>query len=340
MSHRVRRWAAMSAIVGLTACAHWVIGPDPGTDPARIFDTVWADFDAHYSFFQLKGIDWDSLATIYRPKAVRATNDVELFDALAGMLAELHDVHVALDAGAQSYHWEPPYTIEFDSSLVFVRYVQDAQRTASGRIRFGRCADDTGIGYIAISSFTGDGWAHEIDDALAALAGIRALIIDVRGNGGGDTRNAHEIAARFADHERTFAYVRYRNGPHHSDFTDDIVQTIGPGGAQRFTGPVAVLTNRQVYSAAEEFVLAMHVLPNVTTIGDTTGGGSGNPIARELPNGWTYELSQWVEFTPDGKIFEEVGLAPDVAVPIFSQDAERGIDRALRVAVRRLASGA
>lgn len=336
MMRRVVRWTALSALACLAACSHWVIGPEPTTNPAAVFDALWSDFDAHYSFFELKGINWDSLATVYRPLAVRAGSDAELFEALSGMLAELHDVHVTLSAGGESYHWDPPYPDQFDASIAFSRYVTDEQHTPSTHLRFGRCVFDTTVGYIAISSFTDAGWAHEIDDVLASLSGVRALIIDVRGNGGGDTQNAIDIASRFADSVRTFAFVRYRNGPRHSDFTEDIMETVAPAGTQHFAGPVIVLTNRQVFSAAEEFVLAMRAIPTVTTLGDTTGGGSGNPLPRELPNGWTYQLSQWIEYTPDGATFEGVGLAPSVTVPVFLEDRERGIDRQLRVALRRL----
>ncbi|HET7563597.1 MAG TPA: S41 family peptidase [Gemmatimonadaceae bacterium] len=337
--HRATRVIALVCVVALVACTDWVIGPEPSTSSTAIFDALWSDFDAHYSFFELKGIDWDSIRTVYRPLAAHASNDAELFETLAGMLAELHDVHVTLNGPDESYHWDPPYRIDFDSTIAFTRYVIDAHHSPSGHLHYGRCMLDSTVGYIAIPMFTDAGWTHEIDDVLDSLAGVRAIVIDVRGNGGGDTQNAVNIASRFADSARTFAYVRYRNGPRHSDFTPDIPETVAPAGARRFTGPVVVLTNRQVFSAAEEFVLAMHALPTVTTLGDTTGGGSGNPLVRELPNGWTYQISQWIEYTPQGRTFEGVGLAPDTAIPVFPQDRSRGIDRQLRSAVRRLSPG-
>jgi len=60
----------------------------------------------------------------------------------------------------------------------------------------------------------------------------------------------------------------------------------------RYTDPIALLTNRRTFSAAESFVLAMRTLPQVTIVGDTTGGGSGNPLHRELPNGWGLSVSR------------------------------------------------
>jgi C-terminal processing protease CtpA/Prc len=84
-------------------------------------------------------------------------------------------------------------------------------------------------------------------------------------------------------------------------------------------------------SAAEDFTLAMHSLPTATIVGDTTIGASGGPLVRELANGWTYQLSQWIAYTADHKTFEGIGLPPDIYVKgsssISSTDAvlERAI---------------
>jgi C-terminal processing protease CtpA/Prc len=77
------------------------------------------------------------------------------------------------------------------------------------------------------------------------------------------------------------------------------------------------------------FVMAMQVLPNVTIVGDTTGGGVGNPIFRELPNGWTYRLSTEIEADAQGRIMEGVGVFPDVPVLTTAADSANGIDRML-----------
>jgi C-terminal processing protease CtpA/Prc len=75
------------------------------------------------------------------------------------------------------------------------------------------------------------------------------------------------------------------------------------------------------------------VRPQTTIVGDTTGGASGGPIVRELPNGWTYELSQWIEYTPNKTTFEGVGLAPDVVVKPTSATFAAGKDEVLEQAI-------
>jgi C-terminal processing protease CtpA/Prc len=133
--------------------------------------------------------------------------------------------------------------------------------------------------------------------------------------------------------ERTFGYVRLRNGPAHDDFTDYIAETVAPTGTRRFGGTVFVLTNRRDFSTAEDFVLAMRAMPRTTIVGDTTAGASGGPIVGELSNGWTYRLSAWIEYTPLHLAFEGVGLAPDVVVQATAADSARGVDAALERAL-------
>ena len=52
-------------------------------------------------------------------------------------------------------------------------------------------------------------------------------------------------------------------------------------------------------------------------------------MTRELPNGWTYQLSQWIEYTPDRRTFEGTGLAPDLAVAQTADEGKRGVDAVL-----------
>jgi C-terminal processing protease CtpA/Prc len=68
-------------------------------------------------------------------------------------------------------------------------------------------------------------------------------------------------------------------------------------------------------------------------VGDTTGGASGRPVTRELPNGWTYTLSTWVEYETNGQVFENIGIAPDVYVPSRMADVATGVDPVIEKAI-------
>jgi C-terminal processing protease CtpA/Prc len=129
--------------------------------------------------------------------------------------------------------------------------------------------------------------------------------------------------------------LSYRNGPRHTDFTPLRPLEVVPAGAKRFTGPVIVLANRRVASAAEDFTLAMRVRPNTEVVGDTTLGGLGNPLQRVLPNGWTYRVPQWIEYDIAMQIFEGVGIPPAVAVMHSTADSTAGRDPQLEAGIAR-----
>ena len=111
---------------------------------------------------------------------------------------------------------------------------------------------------------------------------------------------------------------------------------ISPRGSWQFRGPVAVLIGRGCFSSTESFVAAMSVLPQVTLIGDTTGGGTGNPGRYNLRMGWTYTVSRWIEYTADRQIIEWNGIQPDIRVEASQRDFREGRDPVLGFAVEWL----
>ena len=312
--------------------------PPPTATALDLFDALWSDFDASYSFFDLKGIDWNDSRTRFRAQLSPASTDSELFDVLAAMLLELEDAHVRLDTpiGTSAYTgWFDRFPANFDESIVTATYLgSSSAMSPQVNLLFGQI--DADIGYLRVHSLVGSGHGEDIDFILDQLGGIRALIVDLRSNGGGNDQNGEAVAARFADMTRLYRRVRFRNGPNHGDFGPFMDSFISPGGAQSFGGPVAVLTNRGTISSAESLVLAFAVLPNVVSVGDFTGGGSGNPAQRTLANGWQYTVSRWIEFRPDDTTFEGVGLEPDIRVDISPADAAALRDTIVDTAITSL----
>ncbi|HTE45970.1 MAG TPA: S41 family peptidase [Gemmatimonadaceae bacterium] len=335
-ARRTLRAVLFGALVLAGACGDTFVGPTGAVTHAQLFDEVWHSVDLHYSFFELKQVDWNSVGGHFRPLALAARSESEFAGVLSQMLRELKDVHVSITpvgtASTTRYVSSSDTTrTYFTLDLVTRRYVVDTRLTTGGHLRYGTANPD--VGYVRIPSFAGGGWASEIDEALDRMGDVKTIIVDVRDNSGGQYKLAASVAGRFTDRTRTFGYVRYRNGPGHGDFTGYNAETVEPSGPRPFTGRVYVLTNRRDFSSAEDFVLAMRVIPTVTVVGDTTGGASGGPIVRELPNGWTYQVSEWIEYTATKAIFEGVGLAPDVVVRSTKADSDRGIDAALQAAI-------
>ena len=133
--------------------------------------------------------------------------------------------------------------------------------------------------------------------------------------------------------------MRHKTGKGHNDFSAMQEQWLKPGKGIRWQKPVVVLTNRQVYSAANEFVKYMRCCPRVTVVGDRTGGGAGLPFSSELPNGWSVRFSSCPMYDRNGQSTEN-GMDPDVSVSLTTKDFYRNRDTIIEAARRLLATAA
>jgi C-terminal processing protease CtpA/Prc len=76
----------------------------------------------------------------------------------------------------------------------------------------------------------------------------------------------------------------------------------------------------------------MRNFPNVTIVGDSTGGGLGAPTGAELPNGWGYRFSASRTLSPDGQNYED-GIPPNVVVNLNNADVQKGFDTIIEKAI-------
>jgi len=328
-------------ILLIISCGDFLVEPDPKNTPENNFDILWEDFDRYYSHFEHRHINWDSLYTIYSIQVSENTTDKELFNIVSSMLDNFEDGHVNIYSphGNYSYNgWWKPYPIYFNLAIIKSMYLGDEfKQSGNGNITYANISPD--IGYFHISSFSSQFSVNHfmlIDKILSEYEDCSSIIIDVRNNGGGSTTNTEVIASRFADQKRLFAYTQYRNGVEHHDFSELREWYIEPKEKKQFTKPIVVLTNRRCFSSTETFILQMREFPHVTVIGDTSGGGAGNPLFRELPNRWTYRIPRWQMFTPNMINFEGVGLYPDISIQISEVDSTAGIDTQLEEAIKFL----
>ena len=173
---------------------------------------------------------------------------------------------------------------------------------------------------------------------MMALATCNGLIVDVRNNGGGMITEAEQMAARFTNKEILVGYMQHKTGKGHNDFSPMEPQTLKPSDGLRWQKRVVVLTNRSVFSAANEFVKYMRCCPKVTVVGDKTGGGAGMPFSSELPNGWSIRFSACPMYDKDGKC-TEFGIEPDHNVQLSDDDFARGRDTIIEYARTLLGGG-
>jgi hypothetical protein len=317
-------WTALAAV----ACGGEPAAPNADPSLLEAFDSLWTRYDRIYPYFSHKGVDWNAARSQFRPAAANARTAAELADITHRMLGPLRDVHAwtVTPSGATIPSYTPQAFVNWRRSVWDAQLQQHDRRNQAGRwgyAWFGR------VPYVYFESWGADFSPAAFDAALDEFRESPGLIIDVRMNGGGSDALAFKVANRFFDQSRTFAYVRYRMGNGHDDFTSALARTGTPGGAWQFVKPTLLLVGRGSFSSTESFVLALGVLPNVTVVGDTTGGGSGNPATFMLAGGWSYSLPRWIEYDSEMRVIEWSGIAPDRVIPASVADFDAGRDPVL-----------
>lgn len=303
-------------------------------NPKGNFEALWKIIDEHYCFFPEKQVDWDAIHAKYQKQIDAEMTEGQLFQVMANMIGELRDGHVNLYASfdvARYWSWHEDYPSNFSDSLLN-RYLGTDYKIASG-LKYRKLDDN--IGYIYYGSFQSGIGNGNLDDVMLYLAPCRALILDIRDNGGGNLQTAEKLAARFTNEKVLVGYMQHKTGRGHNDFSSMEEQWLKPSDGMRWQKPVVILTNRQVFSAANEFVKYMKCFPNVTVVGDQTGGGSGLPFTSELPNGWTVRFSACPMYDRNRQLTEN-GISPDHHVDMTTEDFQHGIDTIIEYA-RRLA---
>jgi retinol-binding protein 3 len=167
------------------------------------------------------------------------------------------------------------------------------------------------IGYMRLQAF--GSFEDLLPAAFSFLGNTQALIIDLRGNGGG--MPSFYVSSYLLPEDSIHLVTIYWNNRTDSFFTQRSLK--GPRYLDR---PVYLLTDKGTFSSAEEFAYDLQQLKRVTIVGEATGGGA-NP-GGVMPV-YTFRDSSRVElFVPLAHVehalsktnWEGVGVKPDVAV--------------------------
>ena len=302
--------------------------------PTGNFEALWQIIDEHYCFFDYKqheyGLDWNAVYNKYKVRVSDHMTSDQLFEVLTDMLAELRDGHVNLGSSmdyGRYWAWHEAYPQNFSDTLER-RYLGTDYKIAAG-MKY-RVLDDN-IGYIRYESFLQGVGEGNLDDCLTYLALCRGLIIDIRNNGGGELTIAEKLAGRFVQEKTLVSYMQHKTGKGHNDFSSLEPRYLEPSSNIRWHKPVCVLTNRSVFSAANDFAVIMHTLPNVKLVGDHTGGGSGMPMTNSLPNGWSVRYSACPMYDAK-KQQTEFGIDPDIKAALTDEATAQGIDLIIEAA--------
>ena len=184
------------------------------------------------------------------------------------------------------------------------------------------------IGYIEITEFD-DVTEDQFAEALAECKGkgMKALILDLRSNPGGNLSTVCEIS-RMVLPKGMIVYTEDKYG-NRDEYTCD--------GVRQLKVPAVVLVNGYSASASEILAGAMKDHGIATIMGTTTFGKGIVQRVISLSDGSAVKLTVSKYYTPNGNDIHEKGIEPDVEVE-FDADAyyNGGIDNQLEEAVKYL----
>ena len=259
------------------------------------FEAAWNRINDVYPYLDFKKINWDSIYTIYRPLAEAARGD-EFFLVLRDLLAELKDGHVyyRTKGGGEVYPYYPQRHFKdrhaYSPFVVRKYFDKELRLTESKSVEYEILPEN--IGYAFLSNFGEDYLFREFPVVLDYLKNTKGLILDIRQKRGGNTLNVKAVVGRFLT-EPLESNDAYQSG------TKLELPSYLPQGPFQYTNPVVVLINGSTFSAGEFTTEILKQLPNVTAVGDTTGGGStggGDESLYFLPSGKSIQID-FIDFT-------------------------------------------
>lgn len=211
---------------------------------------------------------------------------------------------------------ERPSTGEIkDYKLTRANIKVDTVKDIAGKRQFP--VDKNGIGYVRITQF-GEKTSDELEKALKKLQtnGMKALIMDLRGNPGGLLDQAAAVCEKFVPRDKLIVSTEGRNASQKSEYRST-------GHGRRYELPMVVLVNIGSASASEIVAGCLQDLQPVThaiVVGEQTFGKGSVQSILPLPDGSALRLTTAKYYTPSHKVIHEHGITPDIIVPMTDEE--------------------
>lgn len=275
------------------------------------FETFERAFTSRYSYYNSRGIDWKAELALFKPKLIQSETASEFLVHLITMLKKADDSHLHVELYGDRFTTNTPKLIHQNLNLMAV--IQGLTERKNSKSNWVLSGMHGKVGYLAIRTWNNQNRSEILTaiDRLKEMRELNHIIIDVRDNAGGDDRIAQEFASHFIKESIDFEKIVTYNEETEA-FDRTTVRQLKPNQDFYYPGNVYVLTGESIMSSNESFVMMMQQAPNVTTIGMSTFGSSGNPQPFNLPNGIRVYLPSWQAYTIDDQLIEGNGVSPDI----------------------------
>lgn len=166
----------------------------------------------------------------------------------------------------------------------------------------------------------------EVKNDMRNVQKAKALILDLRGNGGGAVETLEAMVGSFLDGEVRIGDVESR---------ERMNPMIGKASGDAWKGKLVVLTDSQSGSAAELFARVMQLEKRATVIGDRSSGsvmmsrGYPHEIGSDTLIAFATSVTVANIIMKDGKSLEHSGVTPDEVMLETPEDVAAGRDPVL-----------
>ena len=193
-----------------------------------------------------------------------------------------------------------------------------------------RWSIDNGIGTMTMSRFDDDTGRLATQAATEFKAqGVKGVVLDLRGNGGGYLSAAVDVAGIWLDNK--VVVTEKANGK--------VTGTEKTGSNALLGGmKTVVLVNGASASASEIVAGALQDHKAATIVGEKTFGKGTVQKVVNLLDGRLLKVTIARWYTPNGKNITKEGISPDTKVELTSEDANAGRDPQLEAAINQLRS--
>lgn len=184
---------------------------------------------------------------------------------------------------------------------------------------------EAGIGYIRFTQFIAP-LGKKIEAAIESMHDAPGMIIDLRGNGGGDDSVAIKMANHFFDKRTQLMITRTRKG--------DLNYYRARPVAKPYLKPVVIIVDEGSGSASEQFTAGMQEAGRAYVVGKKTAGSDMDADVAKLPTGAYLVYAAGEPRTPKGVVVEGRGVLSDLEVDLTRAELLKGNDTQLSAAIQ------
>ena len=203
-----------------------------------------------------------------------------------------------------------------------------------------------GVAVLKAGQFENDAAAKLMDANIETILKAKALVLDLRGNGGGSSNlgwmllswlQQGPIPTPVSQVREDNAYQQASMGARAAEMWQNLPsQPFEIEHQKYFDGPVAVLIDAATFSAADDTAVAFKLMKRGIIVGMPSGGSTGQPFSFALPGGGSARICVKRDSYPDGSDFVGLGVLPDLIVNRTAASLREGSDPVLLRAVQAL----